>query len=476
MLRHIARKFNERYSGPSNYREAHPLAPRAASGVPLDAAPTGSTLLGVRFLDPLGPVRMSRDGDTYIRLVSEGCAALENLQAPSVASLVDSGLMTRFRVSDAVIDSEFDSEVTYVSSGALRHGTPVSQWSRETYVQAATCWIDINRVLLLDGLCLLDAHQSNYAFTETSRPIWVDHGSIVKLDSVAIGISEFLACIFLPLWVLSRRPGLAGWSRGSRISAQEAVEIGGLVPSACFVLHLAIGGVDRVLSKSPRFNSPAVRRRLRSALMSGFAWYLKRLAASSPKGFWSDYRQPRSSEAVSLSKRDLAVQKQAVELNWASLMDLGANDGHHIIAIAEAVTERRLFIAVDTDDFAMSQFQRTKAAHLNHHTSARVGDFFSDQPTVDLVLALAITHHLSLQQHYPFGVIAKHLASRSKRHCLVEFMPFGLTNSTRDSRPTPSWYTLSNFLEALTANFKTAEIVYEHRSPSTERILILAQH
>jgi hypothetical protein len=60
--------------------------------------------------------------------------------------------------------------------------------------------------------------------------------------------------------------------------------------------------------------------------------------------------------------------------------------------------------------------------------------------SADVVIALALTHHLLLTQGYRLDAVIDRIAAFGRRHMIIEFMPRGLWNGT-SGPPVPSWYT-----------------------------------
>jgi hypothetical protein len=91
-------------------------------------------------------------------------------------------------------------------------------------------------------------------------------------------------------------------------------------------------------------------------------------------------------------------------------------------------------------------------------------------PKADLVLALAVTHHLSLTQRFPFPYIAKQLAKFTNGSLITEFMPNGLGVGKMQEN-LPEWYTLDLLVEALQAAFNKVRVIHvpipESNSPRT---------
>jgi hypothetical protein len=92
----------------------------------------------------------------------------------------------------------------------------------------------------------------------------------------------------------------------------------------------------------------------------------------------------------------------------------------------------------------------------------------------DLVLALAVTHHLVLAGfRLGFDQVIRSLASFTRRALLVEFVPLDSEGCPydRNSRPDAnSWYDLDHFICALRAEFRSVSVV--PNPPKARRLLL----
>ena len=71
----------------------------------------------------------------------------------------------------------------------------------------------------------------------------------------------------------------------------------------------------------------------------------------------------------------------------------------------------------------------------------------------DVVIALAVTHHLMLTQNIPLEYILETISRYSRKYIMVEFMPLGLYDGT--CMPyVPPWYTIDRFRESFQNNFR----------------------
>ena len=73
----------------------------------------------------------------------------------------------------------------------------------------------------------------------------------------------------------------------------------------------------------------------------------------------------------------------------------------------------------------------------------------------DIVMALAVTHHLLLTQDVSLAHIFKVLKSLTSKYVIVEFMPLGLYFGDMDNIPAiPDYYTLEWFRNAFSEAFE----------------------
>jgi hypothetical protein len=140
-------------------------------------------------------------------------------------------------------------------------------------------------------------------------------------------------------------------------------------------------------------------------------------------------------------------------------------------------------------------------ANLTHALPALYPKVFEDEPSLsligegpplvapaderlqcDMVLALAIVHHLALGQALTFDAIATILGRLGTKYLCVEFVDIDDPMIVGDppffpawnaARHTFGWYTRNNFMAALGQHFRTVEILPSH--PETRSLLIGAK-
>jgi hypothetical protein len=133
-------------------------------------------------------------------------------------------------------------------------------------------------------------------------------------------------------------------------------------------------------------------------------------------------------------------------------------------------------ICTDYDEIAIDKLvkrfsdQNVKLAPAILDFVKPLGNLRTDSPIMrfqsDMVIALAVTHHLILTQKISINVILDSLFGYSKQYVLVEFMPLGLWDGNT-ALPIPSWYT-PEWFEAHLRKYASIEKVIHY---STNRIL-----
>jgi hypothetical protein len=88
----------------------------------------------------------------------------------------------------------------------------------------------------------------------------------------------------------------------------------------------------------------------------------------------------------------------------------------------------------------------------------------------DLVLALALVHHLVFSYRFEFQAIVAALAAFTRRALLVEFVPPDDEHVGRWRPETRPWYALAGFEAALRAEFARVDVFPSHPEP---RVLLL---
>ena len=419
--------------------------------------------------DGVGPVFRTEIG--FVReLTSHGAALMRELERSEIiGDLMAMGLIPMTRVC---IDQDTE-EFVLVSQKAIESETWTFPW--EKLRDAALCWLEVNRVLLsrdpLGQLGLRDAHFGNFVTGEAGVPLWCDLGSVSREPlAVQAGFRQFVRSFLAPLVAVANE-------QADPISMRNTIR--GAQPDGLSELPVALleGG-----AAYPFVDEAAWSSGTRLALLNRISEWLESLDARSFEGTWSSYRgESALAESWSASSsaspgRTGAVLGMVDRARPGTLVDLGANDGFFSVAAARTGVQ---CYAIDTDEDALNRLYRFVRGHPERSVLPAYGEFGDVPQTGDMVLALALTHHLCLAQGWDFEGVVDVLAQQTSDQLLVEFMPDGLggtpVHPSPSPDPLPDWYTLSAFMTALSARFDSVSVVdYDDSGNASRRVLIHA--
>jgi hypothetical protein len=378
------------------------------------------------------------------------------------------------------------------------------EWTFGMLRDAALLTLDLQLAALDAGLTLKDATPYNVQF-RGADPVFVDVGSFERLREGEpwVGYRQFCMLFLYPLLFCAYKEiPFAPWLRGSidGISPGEAAAVLSSVRDrfrrgtfSHVRLHARLerrygeregGDVKRELRQAS-FKTELIKanvRRMRK-LVAGLEWKAGETA-------WTSYRCENTySDADDLRKRAFvaeAVRSATPRLVW----DMGCNDGAYArIAAAEAPSSYT--IAVDLDHATVEALYRSLRAEGERRILPLVANLADPSPGLgwrgrerhpltdrgrpELVLALALVHHLSITANVPLAEVLDWLRELEAL-LLIEFpkrddpMVRRLLSGKRED--SNSDYELQTFERLLSERF---EVLRREELPSGNRILFLVQ-
>jgi len=365
------------------------------------------------------------------------------------------------------------------------------EWPPEMLRDAALLTLDLCIELVEDDLVLQDAYPWNVVF-EATKPIFIDYTSIVpeEKDLLWVAYSQFNNFFYYPLILYSYgyhtivRNLLRDYIDGvsdDQISKILPIMAPLRIPSLWgqLVLPRLFQRIIKSLHKEDSLRSISQRFSPNREARRNFFRSLRRMITSIPlrlvKSRWSDYYR----DIESFEKPELFNSKQAnihailEQKRPEVVVDIGCNQGGYSIMAANLGAK---VIAFDTDEQCVSL--------LYHHAKEKgldiqplVMNVMNPSPALgwraqqfvaanqrlsgDMVLALAVVHHLAITQRQSFDRIVSSIADYTSKWLITEFVPLDdpmakqlLITSRRDM----SWYTLDNFLKAIQLQFSSYEI------------------
>jgi hypothetical protein len=332
-----------------------------------------------------------------------------------------------------------------ISPGLLRHERVpfVSypyEWPFEMLREAALLQLGLLDEALGEGFVLKDGTPYNVQWRGT-EPVFVDVGSFERLREGEpwAGYRQFCTLFLYPLLLQAYR-GIPPqpWLRGSLegIEPEQARELlrGRTVLRrgvlAHVVLHARMDAKHAARERDVRSELKAAgfRSELIRANVRRLRKLVERLRPKRGRSAWADYREiaPYSDEDAE-RKEQFVRDAGPAKLAW----DLGSNDGRFARALdAEAV------VAIDGDERVVGELYSQLRDEGSRAILPLVVDLADPSPGLgwrgverrrleqrgrpDLVLCLALVHHLAIGRNVPFGELVSWLRGLGPR-VVVEF-------------------------------------------------------
>ncbi len=329
-----------------------------------------------------------------------------------------------------------------------------------TIKDAALLFIRFNRWLYKRDLVLTDGHAYNIVIHKFDAPFWCDIGSIAPLTKTnqLVAIDEFIRFLVYPLLLRKKHYSLG---KMMRFSLREGIN---------HPMAQGLQLLDTSLTiPTNRLDALQILEDFVSSIE--FPW---------ETSLWSDYAKDLPCDTDNPTITQGAHNRTSMIMRFVKIfapktvVDLGANAGVFSRLITNYGAQ---VLAIEPDESAVSRGHM----HLQEHgaKSAKapikfsVGDVTAEHEQGDLALALALTHHLFLTNHYPWQSIAKLLANHTNKNLITEFMPYGL--HTKSVQPhLPAHYTIEHFVKELYVYFTNVEIVeYPYPDNISPRILLI---
>lgn len=350
------------------------------------------------------------------------------------------------------------------------------EWSFDMFRDAALCMLEVVEISARFGWDIKDCHPYNVLFN-SSRPVYVDLGGFrMKPKNRNDGFGkghDFLRLYWQPLYL---------WAMGDSYLSQRIISSAHAnMPDFSWWLykHYALHGLGRKLcaklaKRSARWTRKAAKilrhgqvvawlsatlaSRLPAAIIAQNPDLLRRKIArlnQPPAGPWDDYHSEHmeNGKIVSTSRFNRILEIIRT-LDCESVVELAGNQGLFTRLIV-ANTQVRKIICTDYSSNAIDQFYHHCRDHVGEQKDSIVQgaviNFMLPEIAIrlsppnerlksDLVLALAVTHHLILSQNFPLREILRTIEGYTRRFAMVEFMPLGLWNGSK-APPVPDWYT-----------------------------------
>jgi hypothetical protein len=383
------------------------------------------------FRDP--DSRVLYDGPQVLRALSRrGLADYEGLAASGL--LEGPRLIGTERLSPGSVPADVSAEAV------LRHEripfvSYPYEWTFSMLKDAALLQLDLLLDALNHDLMIKDASAYNVQF-RGSQPVFVDIGSFERLREAElwVGYRQFCMNFLFPLWLQAHRgvafqPLLRGAIDGIPAAQVRAMSSPRDALRRGYLTHVYLQ--SRLAQRDSRARSGLARQLERPGLGTQLirtnATRMRRLVRAlhwAPTGSWTTYGANNSYTREDAAHKDAFVESVASTRHWPLVWDLGCNDGRHSRIIA---THADTVVSMDADPATVDLLYRDLAKSPQSTILPLVMNLADPSPGLgwrgaergtlaargqpDLILALALVHHLSITANIPLRDVLAWLAS-----------------------------------------------------------------
>lgn len=415
--------------------------------------------LGFATLDPSGRV-FEYNSNIYRGIYED--------KIDYVKEIFNSGLYGELINKNYIIETHFANKITKNFPLVLWHKrltiTLPTEWTLSMFKKAAKLILKINTICEKYGYQLGDTHPYNVLF-EKNEPIWIDLGSIVPKSAIWHAKQEFVNFTVVPLIFLLNGDLLEAYSvlqseRFFKIESKAFRETilfkNFLNLIKCHKPHL----IDNIVSDE-WLDEKCKNNKTNASFWSNYQNNVQELTKDMV--FSKNNRFKRFFRIAQLIKKFAG--------DTETILDLAGNTGLTSLILDKKIKTLKKIINTDYDYNSIEK----SVNFLDGYPKSKVESYLLNfmLPThekaarnlkSDLVLALAVTHHLLLTQGFKLDEILQKISSYSNKYVFIEFMPLGLWGGENKKPIIPSWYSTEWFASKFKEYFKLlhTEIIESH--------------
>ena len=395
------------------------------------------------FRDPRGFL-FEQDGALY-RQLNESCR-------PDYEALMASGLYQELTEKGLLVPHA-EVEGPRAGTGAWRILKPdlvpfvsyPAEWSFGQLKAAALATLRIQRIALRRGMSLRDASAFNVQFVGT-RPVFIDTLSFERTVEGRpwVGYRQFCQHFLAPLFLRAgcdpRLSALSSsWVDGIPLDVARGLAAKRYRLNPGFLAHISLHAraQERYREAAARPSAPP---RLSSAslaaLLDSLRATIEKLSWNPDGTQWADYYANTNYTGKAMEQKRSFIASVVDQARPGQVVDLGANTGE-FAAVAGGLGA--YVIAADMDHGAVELCFRAAAERDGSRILPLVVDLTCPTPAVgwmnaerasfldrcrgktDLVMALALVHHLAIGNNVPLSRVVELLASIAP-HAVVEYV------------------------------------------------------
>lgn len=408
----------------------------------MSEAPPGAH--GASYRDPHGFV-FERDGEIYRQVSVAHRDDWEAFTGSGLAeTLVADGSLIAHEEADPDLAPEPSTALAVLRPERVPFVSYPYEWSFSQLRDAALLTLSIQRAALAAGCSLRDATPFNVTF-HRGRPVFLDTTSfgIYEEGRPWAAYRQFCEGFLAPLATMSLvDPRLGAFPR-ARLDGMPVDLAAAMLPAKARVkpgllMHLVLHA--RSAARAPGSSEPSkaasFSRRSFEGLIDSLEGAVSGLKPPAGETTWGDYYAEADHYSEAAADAKAKVVAEAIDQSEpASVWDLGANTGRY----ARVATERGIdTVAFDLDTAAVDAAYLDARRRGDEHLLPLLQDLVDPSPALglghreraslaergpaDLVLALALVHHIAIGRNVPLDRFVDVVASLG-RWALVEWVP-----------------------------------------------------
>jgi SAM-dependent methyltransferase len=319
------------------------------------------------------------------------------------------------------------------------------EWSFSQLKKAALATLRIQKIALKHDMSLRDSSAFNVQYVG-SRPVFIDTLSFERYIEGRpwVGYRQFCQHFLAPLFLIAGcDPRLSvlsrSWIDGIPLDVARRLAVRRYRWRPGFLTHISLHSKAQERfqeAASRRSTPPRLSRASLTSILNSLRATIERLAWNPEKTQWADYYSKTNYSEEAMEAKRSFVASVVDEIRPSQVVDLGANTGEFS---AIAAREGAYVVATDIDHGAVELCFRRTSTEKNESILPLVVDLTSPTPGVgwmnaertsflercsgktDLVLALALIHHLVIGNNVPLRSFVELLA-RMGTNAIVEFV------------------------------------------------------
>ena len=364
------------------------------------------------------------------------------------------------------------------------------EWSFDMWKDAALLTLQIAMASLKKEMILKDATPFNVQFVN-GKPLFIDTLSFENYvqGKSWVAYHQFTECFLAPLLLMHYcHPDTAKLFTVYPNGIPMDVLVS-LLPKRSkwninTLLHVHLQAKFSGKQKQKPAGENNFSKQKMGLLLKGLESFVQKLSPKKVKTTWDDYYTGTILGDDYLAAKTALVESFINDIAFKTVIDLGANDGHFSLLFGNDIA----VIATDADHNSINDLYRKIKATGRANILPLINNLTTPSPAIgwnnteresiavrlkaDLVLALALVHHLAIANNVPLGLIADWLQPMGE-YLIIEFVPKSdekvklLLQNRKDIFDD---YTFENFKFIFAQKYK---LIKEEKVGNTNRVLFL---